>query len=67
MTCRYGRRNLNWPITQAEAVTSGTESELNKDKEIAGGVAVNEKNLLVKEMDKEKITTQAGILHYNML
>jgi hypothetical protein len=38
----------------------------NKDKEIAGGVAVNEKNLLVKEMDKEKITTQAGILHYNM-
>jgi hypothetical protein len=38
----------------------------NKDKEIAGGVAVNEKNILVKEMDKEKITTQAGILHYNM-
>jgi len=38
----------------------------NKDKEIAGGVAVNEKNLLVKEMDKEKITTQAGTLHYNM-
>jgi hypothetical protein len=38
----------------------------NKDKEIAGGVAINEKNILVKEMDKEKITTQAGILHYNM-
>jgi hypothetical protein len=38
----------------------------NKDKEIAGGVAVNEKNILVKEMDKEKITTQAGTLHYNM-
>ncbi len=38
----------------------------NKDKEIAGGVAVNEKNILVKEMDKEKITTQAGVLHYNM-
>lgn len=38
----------------------------NKDKEIAGGVAVNEKNLLVKEMDREKITTQAGTLHYNM-
>lgn len=35
-------------------------------KEIAGGVAVNEKNLLVKEMDREKITTQAGTLHYNM-
>jgi hypothetical protein len=38
----------------------------NKEKEIAGGVAVNEKNILVKEMDKEKITTQAGTLHYNM-
>ncbi|MDR3118445.1 MAG: hypothetical protein LBU44_03365 [Mediterranea sp.] len=38
----------------------------HKDKEIAGGVAVNEKNILVKEMDKEKITTQAGILNYNM-
>jgi hypothetical protein len=38
----------------------------SKAKEIAGGVAVNEKNILVKEMDKEKITTQAGILHYNM-
>jgi hypothetical protein len=37
-----------------------------KDKEIAGGVAVNEKNILVKEMDTEKITTQAGVLHYNM-
>lgn len=36
------------------------------DKEIAGGVAVNEKNILVKEMTKEKITTQAGVLHYNM-
>jgi hypothetical protein len=38
----------------------------NKEKEIAGGVAVNEKNILVKEMDREKITTQAGTLHYNM-
>jgi len=38
----------------------------NKDKEIAGGVPVNEKNILVKEMDKLTITTQAGILHYNM-
>jgi hypothetical protein len=38
----------------------------HKDKEIAGGVAVNEKNILVKEMDKEIITTQAGILNYNM-
>jgi hypothetical protein len=38
----------------------------NRDKEIAGGVPVNEKNILVREMDKLKITTQAGILHYNM-
>ncbi|MDR0573066.1 MAG: hypothetical protein LBG96_03385 [Tannerella sp.] len=38
----------------------------NKEKEIAGGVAVNEKNILVKEMTKEIITTQAGTLHYNM-
>ena len=38
----------------------------NEDKEIAGGVPVNEKNILVKDMDKIKITTQAGILHYNM-
>jgi hypothetical protein len=38
----------------------------NRDKEIAGGVPVNEKNIQVKEMDKYKITTQAGILHHNM-
>jgi hypothetical protein len=38
----------------------------NKEKEIAGGVAVNEKNILVKEMTREVITTQAGTLHYNM-
>ena len=38
----------------------------HKDKEIAGGVAVNEKNILVKEMDKQIIKTQAGILNYNM-
>ncbi|GHT06216.1 hypothetical protein AGMMS49525_14280 [Bacteroidia bacterium] len=38
----------------------------NEDKEIAGGVAVNEKNILVREMDKIKIKTQAGTLHYNM-
>ena len=38
----------------------------HKDKEIAGGVAVNEKNILVREMDKQKIKTQAGTLHYNM-
>lgn len=41
-------------------------SEHNEDKEIAGGVAVNEKNILVKEMNNKVITTQAGILHYNM-
>jgi hypothetical protein len=38
----------------------------NEDKEIAGGVAINEKNILVREMDKIKIKTQAGTLHYNM-
>ncbi len=38
----------------------------NRDKEIAGGVPVNEKNIQVKEMDKFKITTQAGILYHNM-
>jgi hypothetical protein len=38
----------------------------NGDKEIAGGVPVDKKNILVKEMDKYKISTQAGILHYNM-
>lgn len=38
----------------------------NEDKEISGGVAVNEKNILVKEMTEYKITTQAGNLHYNM-
>lgn len=38
----------------------------NEDKEISGGVAVNEKNILVKEMTEYKITTQAGTLHYNM-
>jgi hypothetical protein len=38
----------------------------HRDKEIAGGVSVNEKNIFVNEMDKYKITTQAGILHYNM-
>lgn len=38
----------------------------NKDKEIAGGVAVNEKNILVNEMNRRIIKTQAGVLHYNM-
>lgn len=38
----------------------------HKDKEISGGVAINEKNIFVKEMDREKITTQVGILNYNM-
>lgn len=38
----------------------------NRDKEIAGGVAVNEKNILVNDMDRRIIKTQAGVLHYNM-
>jgi hypothetical protein len=38
----------------------------HKDKEIAGGVAINEKNILVKEMDRNIIKTQVGVLNYNM-
>lgn len=38
----------------------------NQGKEIAGGVPVNERNIFVKDMDKIKITTQVGTLHYNM-
>jgi hypothetical protein len=38
----------------------------NKEKEIAGGVPVNEKNILVKKWTRKTITTQAGVLHYNM-
>lgn len=38
----------------------------NRDKEIAGGVAVNEKNIRIKSMTRQIIETQAGVLHYNM-
>lgn len=38
----------------------------HKDKEIAGGVAVNENNILVRDMNREIIHTQVGVLHYNM-
>lgn len=38
----------------------------NESEEIAGGVPVNRPNVLVKEMDQYQITTQAGVLHYNM-
>jgi hypothetical protein len=38
----------------------------NGSKEIAGGVPVNKRNIQVKDMDKDKITTQAGILFHNM-
>ena len=38
----------------------------NKDKEIAGGVAVNERNIRIKTMTRQIIETQAGVLHYNM-
>ncbi len=38
----------------------------HKGKELAGGVPVNERNIIVKEMDRMTITTQAGVLHYNM-
>ena len=36
------------------------------DDEISGGVPVNRPNVVVKKMDKYHITTQAGVLHYNM-
>jgi hypothetical protein len=52
------------PRNNADRESIGSRS--NTGEEIAGGVAVNKKNILVKEMDKDKITTQAGILHYNM-
>lgn len=38
----------------------------NESEEIAGGVPVNRPNVLVKEMDRYAIKTQAGILNYNM-
>lgn len=38
----------------------------DSDDELQGGVPVNEKNIHIKRMDKYKITTQAGVLHYNM-
>lgn len=34
--------------------------------EVAGGVPVNRPNIMVEKMDQYEITTQAGILHYNM-
>ncbi len=36
------------------------------DKEIVGGVPVNESNITVLEMDNHTIKTNAGDLHYNM-
>ena len=38
----------------------------NESEEVAGGVPVNRPNVLVREMDRYEIKTQAGILHYNM-
>lgn len=35
-------------------------------EEIAGGVPVNRPNVQVNSMDNRKLTTQAGVLHYNM-
>jgi hypothetical protein len=45
------------------------DSRYNKHREteeIAGGVPVNRPNVLVNKMTQFDITTQAGILHYNM-
>lgn len=38
----------------------------NLDKEIVGGVPVNESNIPVVSMDEFTIKTNAGVLHYNM-
>lgn len=38
----------------------------NQSSEVAGGVPVNRPNVRVQEMNEFEITTQAGILHYNM-
>ncbi len=38
----------------------------NQSEEVAGGVPVNRPNVVVKKMDEYYITTQAGVLHYNM-
>lgn len=42
------------------------ESVNNMDREIVGGVPVNESNISVVAMDEHIITTNAGKLHYNM-
>lgn len=49
-----------------DPVSEEYTKEAYKDKEISGGVAVNEKNIFVKKMDRMTIDTQAGVLHYNM-
>ncbi|MCD8296620.1 MAG: hypothetical protein LUC88_03510 [Prevotella sp.] len=38
----------------------------NQSAEVAGGVPVNRPNVIVNKMDERKITTQVGVLHYNM-
>lgn len=38
----------------------------NQSEEVAGGVPVNRPNVIVREMNEREITTQAGVLHYNM-
>lgn len=39
---------------------------IGKDREIAGGVPVNEANIAIRSMNEHTIITQAGELHYNM-
>lgn len=41
-------------------------SDSNTSDEIAGGVPVNRPNIIVENMTRYDITTQVGILHYNM-
>ena len=38
----------------------------NQSEEVAGGVPVNRPNVVVREMNRFEIKTQAGTLHYNM-
>lgn len=40
--------------------------DVSAEREIAGGVPVNESNIAIKSMNEHTIITQSGELHYNM-
>lgn len=44
----------------------GRYTNFNESEEVAGGVPVSRPNVRVVSMDEHIITTQAGVLHYNM-